>query len=279
MLIDPPTHFVRRLRAREPEAWFELWENFGPLLRGQLGKWGKGRIGPETVKDLSQETLAALTDAIDRHDPAKGARFSTWLLAIAHHSFCGEMDRRMAGKRGGGRRALSLDESFQGASWEPAPDSRYEQQVFDAKVAAALRAVERDCGFQDFGIFRARVIEGQPGKKVAAALDLSEATISRRTAVVRERVLARLAETFTKYSFSIEEQAELARNGLAPNPNKGAEAAFDAAVSEVVHRIQHQSPAPPEAKARDEVGQPGSFRRVVRSLFPFRTGPVSRESP
>src|SRR5574341_140905 len=68
VLSDPTTDFVRRLRARDPAAWFELWENFGPVLRAQLGKWGKGRIGPETVKDLSQETLAALSDAIDRHD-------------------------------------------------------------------------------------------------------------------------------------------------------------------------------------------------------------------
>src|SRR5262249_19334305 len=84
VLTDPTTRFVRRLRSGEPAAWFELWENFGPVLRAQLAKWGKGAIGPETVKDLSQETLAALSDAIDRHDPGKGARFSTWLLAIAH---------------------------------------------------------------------------------------------------------------------------------------------------------------------------------------------------
>mgnify|MGYP001246028676 CR=1 FL=1 len=285
MLSDPTTHFVRRLRAREPAAWFELWENFGPVLRGQLAKWGRGHIGPETVKDLSQETLAALSDAIDRHDPAKGARFSTWLLAIAHHSFCGEMDRRMAQKRGSGRRGSSLDDDFQGASSEPAPDARYEQAVFDAKVTAALRAVERECGFADFAVYRARVLEGNPGKKVADSLALSEATVSRRAAGVRECVRARLAETFAKYSFSTEERAELARNGLAPNPNKGEDAAFDAAVAEVVHRIQLQSPAPlPARDARTESAQlgasrPGSLGRVVRSLFSSRDGPAPREVP
>lgn len=276
MLSDPTTHFVRRLRAREPAAWFELWENFGPVLRGQLARWGKGRIGPETVQDLSQETLAALTDAIDRHDPEKGARFSTWLLAIAHHSFCGEMDRRMATKRGAGRRPRSLEPGLEGASSEPTPDACYEQQVFDAKVVAALRAAERDCGFADFAVFRARVLEGQPGKRVAESLALSEATVSRRAAAVRERVRARLSETFTKYSFSSEEQAELARNGLAPNPNKGEEAAFDVAVAEVVHRIQARPPGPgPAAKGPE----PGALGRVVRSLFPFRTPSAPREMP
>jgi RNA polymerase sigma factor (sigma-70 family) len=288
VLSDPTTNFVRRLRAREPAAWFELWENFGPLLRGQLVRWGRGRIGPETVKDLSQETLAALTDAIDRHDPARGARFSTWLLAIAHHSFCGEMDRRMAVKRGSGRRATSLEEEHQGASSEPAPDARYEQAVFDAKVAAALRAAERECGFADFVVFRARVIEGQPGKRVAEALALSEATVSRRTAAVRERLRARLAETFAKYSFSAEEHAELARNHLGPNPNKGEDAAFDAAVAEVVHRIQLDNPAhlPSQLGVNGESGlraprssPKSSLGRVVRSLFPFRDEPAPREAP
>lgn len=289
MLSDPTTDFVRRLRSREPAAWFELWENFGPVLRGQLQRWGKGHIGPETVKDLSQETLAALTDAIDRHDPAKGARFSTWLLAIAHHSFCGEMDRRTAVKRGAGRRPLPLEADLSLPSAEPAPDARYEQLVFDAKVAAALRATERECDFADFAVFRARALEGRPGKAVAESLAISEATVSRRTAAVRERLRARLAEVFTKYSFSREEQAELARNGLATNPNKSEDAAFDVAVAEIVHRIQ-AAPHPPAPPSRAEsspasgawpVPGPASaaLGRVVRSLLPFRTQPAPRENP
>ena len=96
MLNSLTTGFVNRLRARDAAAWFELWEVFGPVIEAQLTKWGKGRIGKETVRDLSQETLAALSDSIDRYDPAKGARFSTWLLAIAMHTLGDEIVRRMA---------------------------------------------------------------------------------------------------------------------------------------------------------------------------------------
>ena len=56
---DLNTHFVGRLRARDAKAWFELWETFGPVLRAQLSRWGRGKVGIETVQDLSQETLAA----------------------------------------------------------------------------------------------------------------------------------------------------------------------------------------------------------------------------
>ena len=273
MLPDPTTDFVRRLRARDPAAWFELWENFGPILRAQLARWGRGRIGPETVKDLSQETLAALSDAIDRHDPSRGARFSTWLLAIAHHSLCGEMDKRMAAKRGSGRRSRSLDDAAESPSHAPGPDASYEQAVFDAKVAAALRATERECGFADFAVYRQRVFEGQGGREVGESLALSEATVSRRLATVRGKVRERLAEVFTKYSFSSEEWAELGRNGLDPNPTKGEEATFDAAMAEVYHRFAERGASPEPSGSGDR----GALSRVVRSLLPRMPGEISRE--
>ena len=278
MLSDPTTHFVRRLRAREPAAWFELWENFGPILRAQLARWGRGRIGPETVKDLSQETLTALSDAIDRHDPSRGARFSTWLLAIARHSLCGEMDRRNAQKRGSGRRSASLDETGGWQSSEPGPDASYEQAVFDAKVVAALRAAERECGFADFAIFRQRVFEGRGGRQVAEALALSEATVSRRLAAVRGKVRARLVEVFAKYSFSAEEWAELSRNGLDPNPTKGDEASFDAAVADVFQRFTDRGAGHPDGTGPARQERPGSLARVVRSLLPRRESQAHEEA-
>jgi DNA-directed RNA polymerase specialized sigma24 family protein len=110
MLTPITTGFIGRLRANDQGAWFELWETFGPVVRAQLTKWGKGRIGSQTVQDLSQETLAALSESIDRFDPSRGARFSSWLLAIAKHVLGDEMDRRHAQKRGGNKKAAELDE-------------------------------------------------------------------------------------------------------------------------------------------------------------------------
>lgn len=236
MLSDLTTGFVGRLRARDPAAWFELWETFGPILRNQLSKWGGGRIGVETVQDLSQETLAALADSIDRHDPNKGARFSTWLLAIAKHTLGGEIDRRMALKRGAGRKPVELDEAWAGSHDGPSPGSAYEQAVFDAKVEAAIRHVERHTDFMDFSVYRMRVFDGRSGKEVAEALGVSEPTISRRLTRVRESLRAAIAEVMAKYSFTDEEQQEAARNGIDPNPTKAADALFDEAMAEIYHR-------------------------------------------
>lgn len=235
MLNSLTTSFIGRLRSNDQAAWFELWETFGPVLRAQLTKWGKGRIGAETVRDLSQETLAALSDSIDRFDPARGARFSTWLLAIAKHVLGDEMDRRMAQKRGGGRKSAAFDDAWMRASGDIGVDKHYEAAVFRAKVEAAIRLVEKQADFTDFAIFRMRILDGRSGKEVAEDLSISEPTVSRRLAKVRLLLRERLGEVITTYSFTQEELEEARRNGLELNPSKSDDALFDEAVSEIYH--------------------------------------------
>lgn len=236
-LNDLTTGFIARLRDRDSAAWFELWDIFGPILRAQLARWGRGRIGVETVQDLSQETMAALSTAIDRHDPTQGARFSTWLLAIARYTLGDELDRRYALKRGGGAKPTSLDEAWGGADRGLTPDAAYEAAVFEAKVEAALKAVERESEFLDFEVFRLRVLEGKSGRDVAASLGTSEPTVSRKLASVREALKRHLGEIISRYSFTREEMEEAERNGLSLSPKKRDESAFDDAVAEVYHRI------------------------------------------
>ena len=243
MLNSLTTSFISRLRANDQSAWFELWETFGPVIRAQLTKWGRGRIGVETVRDLSQETLTALSNSIDRYDPGRGARFSTWLLAIAKHVLGDEMDRRMALKRGGGRANASLEEAWMGSASGLGVDEAYEAAVFRAKVEAAIRMVERESDFTEFSIYRMRVLDGMSGKDVAANIGVSEPTVSRRLTKVRGVLRTRLEEVIATYSFTPEELAEAERNGLGgiPNgpggdPDKGLDAMFDEAIAEIYHQ-------------------------------------------
>jgi len=225
------TSFVQRLRDRDESAWFELWEIFGPVLRNQLTKWGRGRIGVETVRDLTQETLAALSDSIHRYDPNRGARFSTWLLSIAKHALGDEIDRRMALKRGAGKRPGELDERFMGSADVVQADDVYEQNVFQAKVYAAIRRVEAEADFMPFQVYRMRVFEMKPGKDVAEQLGVSEPTVSRYLQKVRDLLRARLAEVVATYSFTAEEEAEVEKAGLC-----SADAMFDEALAEIYHQ-------------------------------------------
>jgi RNA polymerase sigma factor (sigma-70 family) len=225
------TTFVRRLRDRDEAAWFELWETFGPVLRAQLAKWGKGRIGIETVRDLTQETLAALSDSIDRYDPKRGARFSTWLLSIAKHSLGDEIDRRKALKRGAGKKAVELDERFMGQSAVVEADEVYQQNIFRAKVYAAIRKTESEADFMQFQVYRMRVFDGAAGKQVAEQLGISEPTVSRHLQRVRDLLRRRLAEMVTLYSFTADEQAEVDHAGLGGNDDS-----FDEALGEIYHQ-------------------------------------------
>jgi RNA polymerase sigma factor (sigma-70 family) len=240
MLTPVTTGFIGRLRCNDQAAWYELWETFGPVVRAQLTKWGKGRIGSETVRDLSQETLAALSESIDRYDPTRGARFSTWLLAIAKHVLGDELDRRLAQKRGGNKRAAELDESWMAASNGQSVDDQYEAAVFRSKVEAAIKLVGKDSDFTDFSIYSMRVLENKPGKEVAAALGISEPTVSRRLAKVRDMLRTRLAEVIATYSFTPEELEEAARNGLELTPKQNRAAADDALFDEAIAEIYHQ---------------------------------------
>ncbi|MHC4993259.1 MAG: RNA polymerase sigma factor [Planctomycetota bacterium] len=225
------TSFVRRLRDRDEAAWFELWEVFGPVLRAQLSKWGRGRIGVETVRDLTQETLAALSDSIDRYDPSRGARFSTWLLSIAKHALGDEIDRRTALKRGGGRKPAEFDERFMGEAATVEADEVYHQNVFQAKVYAAIRRAEGEADFLQFQVYRMRVFDSQSGKDVARQLGVSEPTVSRYLHKVRELLRKRLAETVATYSFTEEEQREAERAGLSAGDDM-----FDEALCEIYHQ-------------------------------------------
>lgn len=225
------TTFVNRLRNRDEAAWFELWETFGPVLRAQLAKWGKGRIGVETVRDLTQETLAALSDSIDRYDPARGARFSTWLLSIAKHALGDEIDRRKALKRGGGRKPTELDERFMSQAANVEADGIYQQNVFHAKVYAAIRKTEAESDFMQFQVYRMRVFDGTAGKGVADQLGISEPTVSRHLQRVRDLLRKRLAEVVGLYSFTADEAAEVERAGLGSDDEM-----FDEALCEIYHQ-------------------------------------------
>ncbi|MCA9299505.1 MAG: sigma-70 family RNA polymerase sigma factor [Phycisphaerales bacterium] len=224
------TSFVRRLRERDESAWFELWNIFGPVLRAQLTKWGRGHVGVETVRDLTQETLAALSHSIDRYDPSRGARFSTWLLAIAKHALGDEIDRRMALKRGGGRRPTEFDERYMAQSHTIQADAAYEKNVFCAKVYAAIRKVEQDSDFVRFQVYQMRVLDGLTGKVVAEQLGISEPTVSRYLQKVRDLMRQRLAETMATYSFTAEEEAEARQAGLGSD-----DAMFDDAIANIYH--------------------------------------------
>ena len=227
------TTFVRRLRQSDEAAWFELWQDFGPAIRFQLSKWGGGRIGFETVQDLTQDTLAALSKCVERYDPSRGARFSTWLLSIAKHTLGDEIDRRNAQKRNRGVKPLSLDERIDSSQVGLEVDEIFEQRMFAAKICAAIRRTETEVDFLHFQVWRMRVLDNLGGKVISKQLGISEPTVSRHVAKIRNHLRETIMNVVMQYSFTPEEEAETQRAGLT-----GSESEFDEAVSDLYHAHQ-----------------------------------------
>jgi hypothetical protein len=138
--------------------------------------------------------------------------------------------------------------------------------------------VEKESEFTDFSIYRMRVLDGMPGKDVAAHSGLSEPTISRSAGqgpgLLRVRVCARWSTT---YSFTEEElhRGRAKRTGAESQYAKADDALFDEAIAEIYHRQM-------DLRRRDDRGRPRG--RLAASPAPTgeerdRPGAASCESP
>lgn len=222
------TQFVSRLKRGDDDAWFELWEVFGPALERMVERFARRCFTPETVRDVSQETLSRLSREIHRYDPARGARFSTWLFQIARHVVAGEFAHRNARKRGAGVKPGVLEPGREPADDDRAPPEEYEWAVFRAKVYRAIRVAEQRLEFLPFEAYKARILRGMSGKEIAAAMGVSEATISRHLRKVREVLRESIREVVAEYSFTTEERSEPAANRLESDDDL-----FDQALAEI----------------------------------------------
>lgn len=221
------TQFLKRLKRGDDDAWFELWEVFGPALERMVERFARRCFTPETVRDVSQETLYRLAKEIHRFDPGRGTRFSTWLFQIAHHVVAGEFAHRNAKKRGEGVRPGALDPSIADRD-EVGPPDEYERAVFRAKVYRGIRLAEQRLEFLPFEVYKARILSGMSGKAIAEAMGISEPTVSRYLRKVRDALRDAIREVVAEYSFTPEEHEEVAQNRLDRDDEM-----FDAALAEI----------------------------------------------
>jgi RNA polymerase sigma factor (sigma-70 family) len=247
------TRFLKRLKDRDESAWYELFEVFGPALSRMIERFSHRCFTPDTVRDVSQETLLRLSREIHRFDPARGVRFSTWLFEIAKHVVAGEFAFRNTKKRGAGIRPGVLDPALEAARDTAGPPEDYEWAVFRAKVYRGMRVAEERLDFLPFEVYKARVLRGMMQKDIAVAMGVSEPTVSRYLRKARAVVREAIREVVAEYSFTPDELTEPDRASLDRDDE-----AFDAALAEI--------------QAREEESRRGheSLSRTARSLAPGR---------
>jgi DNA-binding transcriptional regulator LsrR (DeoR family) len=77
------------------------------------------------------------------------------------------------------------------------------------------------------------VLDNKVGKEIATQLGISEPTVSRHVAKIREHLRQTIVQVVMQYSFTTEEEGEASTAGLSGNDTQ-----FDAAVCETYHHHQ-----------------------------------------
>lgn len=228
-MISINTDLLGRLKRADAAAWYEMWEVFGPSIERLIGSIASRYFGQETIKDVSQETLARVYQEIGKFDPRRGVKFSTWLYAIAKHVVYSELTSRNAQKRGGGSKPMSLDDTLHEVAQTAAPDAEFEAGVFRAKVYRALKEVEKSADFTEFECFRLRLTRGLQGKDISGMLGVSEASVSRYLKRVRDQAREAVKQAVMGYSWTDDEKQQFSASGLTAADDD----AFDEALSEI----------------------------------------------
>lgn len=189
-------------------------------------KWS---LDPDQAADLTQEffTIALEKDVIEKYDPAR-ARFRTY-LRLCLDGFAGnarKAERRL--KRGGGVITVPLDfETAEGeiVSHEPAVEADVDELFYREWVRALLERSVADLKRQAeesgrpvmFEVFaRYDLIDDAEVRpkysEIAAALDLTSATVTNHLAAMRKRFRQIVLDRLRELTSSEEEwEAEAAR--------------------------------------------------------------------
>ena len=232
-MISVNTNFVERLKEHDDDAWFELWEVFGASIERMVESLTSRFFSPETVKDIRQETLLQVFGEIRRFDSRRGVKFSTWLYAIAKHIVASELTYRNAQKRGGGVRPLSLDEIAERRGKDLSPPEEFENEVFRAKVYRAMEIVQRESDFLEFQVYKMRISRKMKSTEIAAALGVSEASVSRYIRKIRGRLQQTLRDVVREYSWTEDEVDQIGRHRL-----DAADHEFDGALGDIYARVE-----------------------------------------
>jgi len=155
----------------------------------------------EDAEDLAQEFMAHLLEsgALAKADPARG-RFRAFMATAARNFLRNDLERRRAEKRGGGRRALSLDAAREDETYEPSARGDDPARALDRRWAHALlgRALATLRGELTEPAARAFALSQEPDapgyREIGERTGLTEGAVATSIHRARRRLRALLLE-------------------------------------------------------------------------------------
>jgi RNA polymerase sigma-70 factor (ECF subfamily) len=185
----PATRASLLVRLRDPEdgaAWGEFVDLYAPLIYGYVRKQG---LQDADAADLCQEVLTAVTGAVGRldYDPARGA-FRNWLFTAVRRKIVNWRTSSANRFRAGGD--TETNEILNQVPAADDGDSEWQAEWDRRLFAWACEQIRPSVTAATWQAFWRTAFEGQPGKQVAAELEMTVAAVY----LARSRVLARLKD-------------------------------------------------------------------------------------
>jgi RNA polymerase sigma-70 factor (ECF subfamily) len=187
---------LRRARDRQPEAWRQLVELYGPLVYG----WCRAaRLQPADAADVVQEVFAALTRSLTTFKPQETGSFRAWLRAITGHKTSDHLRRGRQHAHNlalaGGNTALFRDLP---SADDPLPAESAPVQEQAVLVHAALEILRGEIRAQTWQAFWRTTIDDQSPADVAADLGMRLGAVYQaksRTVIRLREIMAELDST------------------------------------------------------------------------------------
>jgi RNA polymerase sigma-70 factor (ECF subfamily) len=183
---------LERVRARDPAAWAQLVNLYGPLVYGWCRR---AELQPADAADVGQEVFAAVARAIGgfRHD-RPGATFRGWLYVITRNKLRDRAAAPGAVGTGGSDAQRRLAEVHAGQPDE-ATEPGADPEEANGRKALCRRAIECIRGEfepRTWEAFWRVFVDGQAAADVASALGISANAVY----LAKSRVLRRLRDEF-----------------------------------------------------------------------------------
>lgn len=165
---------ARIAKDRDDGAFRELFEVFGPKLRGFMMRQG---VDAGTADELAQETLMTVWRKADLYSPEKGA-VATWIFTIARNLRIDRLRKEFAWQE------LSDEMSETLPSDQLAPD----EAVAEAQRQVRVRAVLDDLTPEQRQVVTLSYIDGLSHSEIAERLALPLGTVKSRMRLAYQKV-------------------------------------------------------------------------------------------
>jgi RNA polymerase sigma factor (sigma-70 family) len=163
-----------RLRAQPADqaAWMEFVARYGPRIYDWCLKW---HLQAADAEDVTQNVLLNLARKMETFAYDPNLRFRAWLRTLTQHALSDFVDRRMAGRVGGGgnEQIEALANLETSADLQQSLEAEFDRELLDE----ALARVQLRVPPQHWKAFRLMALENLPGADAAQQLGMKVATV------------------------------------------------------------------------------------------------------